>query len=310
MRDWKKIGGKLLFPHPAVTALLAAFAFALLIYGFLALNKTHPLRIGSYALSFYALVIVCLRLPSLIRYGKKIRQENPYLCRYAADVRLRMNLSLLIACGVNSAYALFQLCLGIRHHSAWFYAMAGYYFLLGLMRLMLIRYTGKHAPGERQAIEWKKYRICGVCLLTMTLALTIFIIYFIFRIREFAHHEITTIAMAAYTFSALTMAIINTFRYRRYGSPVYSAAKAISLVSAVVSVLTLENAMLTAFGRESSELFRRIMLGMTGLAVVSVVQCTAIYMIGHAKKMLKAHQKENDPAQRQEETGEKIHDGK
>ena len=78
--------------------------------------------------------------------------------------------------------------------------------------------------------------------------------------------------MAAYTFASLTLAIVNAFRDKRYGSPAYSAAKAISLVSAIVSVLTLENAMLTAFGQDNSELFRQIMLGATGAAVICAVQ--------------------------------------
>ena len=70
--------------------------------------------------------------------------------------------------------------------------------------------------------------------------------------------------------------------------PAYSAAKAISLVSAIVSVLTPENAMLTAFGQDNSELFRQIMLGATGAAVVCAVQGIAIYMIRNAGKNLKA----------------------
>ena len=114
-------------------------------------------------------------------------------------------------------------------------------------------------------------------------------IWFVYKwIREFRHHEITTISMAAYTFASLAFAIANAFRYRKYGSPAYSAAKAISLVSAVVSVLTLENAMLTAFGQDGSDLFRQIMLGATGAAVVCTVQGIAVYMIRNAGKKLKA----------------------
>jgi len=94
--------------------------------------------------------------------------------------------------------------------------------------------------------------------------------------------------MAAYTFTALTVAIINAVRYKRYGSPAYSAAKAISLVSATVSMLTLENAMLTTFGAESSELFRQIILGTSGIAVIFVVQGIALYMILNARRQLRA----------------------
>lgn len=53
--------------------------------------------------------------------------------------------------------------------------MAGYYLLLGLMRLMLVKYTRTHTPRQQMETEWKKYRLCGILLLLMTFVLTIFI---------------------------------------------------------------------------------------------------------------------------------------
>lgn len=285
--DWKKIGKRLLFPHPVIVVMLCMFAITLLVYSFVALDEADPISIVAYALSFYALVLVCLRIPEIICRIQRFRHENKYYLRYQSDVQLRINLSLYGAFGFNAVYALFQLCLGLWHHSAWFYAMAGYYLLLAIMRLTLVRHTSHHAANEDNALEWRKYRFCGWLLLTMNLALAIFTLYFVFRIRTFPHHEITTIAMAAYTFTALTVAIINVIRYRKYGSPAYSAAKAISLASATVSMLTLENALLTTFGQESDALFRQIILGASGIVVIFVVQGIALNMIVNAFRNLK-----------------------
>jgi len=232
-------------------------------------------------------VLVCLQVPAIIRRIQRFRHENKYYLRYQNDVQLRINLSLYGAFGFNALYALFQLCLGLRHRSAWFYAMAVYYLLLAVMRLTLVRHTSHYAAGEDTTIEWRKYRFCGWLLLVMNLALAIFTLYFIFRIRTFQHHEITTIAMAAYTFAALAIAVINVIRYRKYGSPAYSAAKAISLASAIVSMLTLENALLTTFGQESDELFRQIILGASGIVVIFVVQGIALNMIVNARRKLR-----------------------
>lgn len=286
--DWKKITQRLLFPHPVLVWVFAPVSLALLISSAVFYESTDVISIISYVCSFYALMLVCLRIPDILRFVKRFRQENKYAVRYASDVQLRINLSLHGSFLFIAVYAAFQLGLGLWHRSVWFYSMAGYYLLLGLMRLMLVKYTRTHTPRQQLETEWKKYRLCGILLLLMTVVLTIFILYFILRIREFQHHEITTISMAAYTFASLTLAIINAFRYKKYGSPAYSAAKAISLVSAVVSVLTLENAMLTAFGQDNSELFRQIMLGATGAAVICAVQGIAIYMIRNAGKNLKA----------------------
>lgn len=286
--NWKKLGKSLLFPHPVCLTLLTAIATVLLIYSFAALETTDPVSCAAYALSFYALLAVCVRIPDLISFIQRFRQENRYYLLYRSDVRLRMNITLYGSFSFNAVYAVFQLCLGLWHASVWFYAMAVYYFLLAAMRLMLANHARNYAPGERQQMEWRKYRLCGVLLLLMNVALAIIIIYFVWQIRVFRHHEITTLAMATYTFAALALAIVNAYRYKRYGSPAYSAAKAISLSSAAVSVLTIENAMLTAFGQESSALFRQIMLGATGTCVALFVIGMAVYMIVNAGRHLKA----------------------
>lgn len=285
--DWKKIGKRILFPNPAFTAILSVIALVLLVYGFIALETTHVFSILSYALSFYALMLVCLRVPDIIAFVRCFRRENKYYLLYRSDVQLRMNISLYGSFAFNAAYAVFQLWLGLWHHSAWFYSMACYYLLLAGMRILLARTIRNHAPGEEQAVEWHRYRLCGIMLLVMNLVLLVFILYFVYRIRVFYHHEITTIAMAAFTFASLATAIWNAVRYRQFGSPAYSAAKAISLASVAVSMLTLENAMLTTFGQGESEMFRQIILAVSGIAVILFVQGVALYMIVNATRNLR-----------------------
>lgn len=285
--DWKKIIRKLLFPHPAVLWITGLSSAVLLPYSFIAAQTTDVLSIASYVLSFYALVIICLRVPDIIRFVIRFKTENKYAVLYSSDMRLRMNISLYGSFSFNAVYSVFQLGLGIYHASVWYYAMALYYLLLAVMRLLLARHTTLHIPGEQQTAEWKKYRFCAVCLLIMNLVLTIIVAYFVGRIRIFRHHEITTIAMAAFTFTSLTMAIVNVVRFRNSTSPAYAAVRAISLVTSIVSMLTLENAMLTAFGQDNSLIFHQIMLGMTGLVVILLLNGIAIHMIMTARNHLK-----------------------
>lgn len=205
-----------------------------------------------------------------------------------SDIHLRMNVSLYGTLIWNTAYAVFQLGLGFWHHTFWYYSLAGYYLSLAVMRFFLVRHTRKHKPGELMREELKKYRTCGIIFLIMNLALTLIIFFMVYWNRTFIHHEITTIAMAAYTFGALTMAIINMIKYRKYNSPVYSASKAISLASACVSMLTLESTMLTTFDDGTMDLTtRRIMLGTSGAAVSAFVIAMAVYMIAQGTKKIK-----------------------
>lgn len=283
---WKKLGMRLLFPHPLIVALLTLLSAAGLIYGFTALAETHALRIASYALSFYTLVLLCLRAPEMYTFGKRLYRENRFMLRYTGDVRLRMGISLFGSFAYNAVYALFQFLLGLYYRSAWFYAMAGYYALLALLRLMLGSYVHAHAPGEEKRSEWRKYRLCGAGLAGMNLALLVFVFYFMNQLRVVRHHEITVIAMAVYSFCAFSLAIANVVRYRRYESPVCSAAKALSLANATASMLSLEDVMLTTFSTQEHTLLRRIVLGLSGTATTLFILWMAIYMIVRASKNL------------------------
>lgn len=165
--------------------------------------------------------------------------------------------------------------------------MAAYYIFLAAMRFHLSRHTRKYETGEKLREEFVRYRNCGIVFLVMNLALSLLIFFMVYWNRTVIHHEITTIAMATYTFTTFILAIINLVKYRKYNSPVYSASKIISLVAACVSMLTLTSTMLTTFGEADGILFRKTMLGALG-SVISLFTITiAIYMIIRANRSLK-----------------------
>lgn len=290
--DWKKLVKALLFPHIAVLFLLLALAIPLMLYGMLVLGNEHPLTIASYVLAFYTLTIWCVRVPEIIHFVKTLKDENRYMKRWFTDVRLRTNVTLSGNVVWNGAYAALQLGLGVYHKSAWFYSLALYYASLAIMRFFLVRYTTRHKPGEKMHEEWHRYRTCGWVFLVLNMALTGMIFYMVYRNRIVEHHEITTITMAAYTFTSLTMAILNVIKYRKYNSPAFSASKAISLTSACVSMLTLEGTMLETFGTDMERGTKRLFLGLSGVAISAFILVMAIYLIAHGNKEIKCMENE------------------
>ncbi len=284
----KKLAAALLFPHIAIMIMLLPIATVLLVYSMVFLGTDSWIAIVSYVLAFYTLAVWCLRIPYLIRFFKTFRKENKYVQIWQADTRLRMNVSLYGTLIWNTAYAVFQLGLGFWHRTFWFYSLAGYYIALAAMRFFLVRHTSRHNPGERMRAELAKYRACGIIFLMMNLTLALIIFFMVYWNRTFIHHEITTIALAAYTFTSLTVSIINVFKYRKYNSPVYTASKAISLAAACVSMLTLESTMLTTFGNGTMDLAtRRIMLGASGAVISAFIITMAVYMIVQGTKRIK-----------------------
>lgn len=274
----KKILNALLFPPTAVRILLIPFAAAFLIYSMVFIGTEEIISIISYVVAAYTLTVWCVKIPDIVKFFKSFKENNKYARLWLDNERLRILVTLYGSLYLNLIYAVFQFGLGLYHNSFWFYSMAGYYIFLAFMRLFLVRYTAKNTAGENIYAELKKYRACGIVFLLMNVALTVMIFFMVYFGRTFVHHEITTIALAAYTFTSLTVAIISLVKYRKYNSPIYSASKTVSVAAAVVSVLTLESTMLTTFGG-ADETMRKVFLSSSGGVISIFIVAMAIYMI-------------------------------
>lgn len=293
--DWKKLGKMLLFPHITIVLILTPVSAVALIYAMLFLEEGDLLRIAAYVLSFYALTILCARIPYIIRLCKRFKKQNKYINIWSNDTHLRMKITLAGTVIWNGGYATLQLGLGIYHHSAWFYSLAGYYCSMAIMRLFLAQHTFHFEPGENMKKELNRYRTCGWIFLLMNLALSGMMLYMIRGDRVVQHNEITTITMATYTFTSFAIAITNVIKYRKFNSPVYSASKAISLASACVSVMTLENTMLSTFHDESMTIqTQKLFMALTGGAIALFIVLMAVYMIAKANRGMKSLEDNNE----------------
>lgn len=282
------MGKSLLFPHIAIMLILLPVAIVFLVYAMIFMGTDSIAAYISYVLAFYTLTVWCCKIPKLIRFFKIFKDKNKYARLWQDDARLRVNVSLYGSLMLNTAYAVFQLGLGFYHASFWYYSMAGYYISLAIMRFFLVQHTSRHKPGEKMQEELIKYRNCGIVFFVMNMALSVMMFFMVYWNRTFRHHEITTIAMAAYTFTAFTLAIINVVKYRKYNSPVFSASKVISLAAACVSMLTLESTMLTTFDDGTLDILgRQIMLGASGGVVSVFIVTMAVYMIVQSNKKVK-----------------------
>ena len=291
--DWKKLGKALLFPHVAVMIVLLPVAAVLLAVSMALIGTESVIAYISYVLAAYTLTVWCCKIPYLIRFFKTVKNENRYARMWLEDTRLRVNISLFGSLAWNTLYGLFQMWLGIVHRTFWFGSLGVYYICLAVMRYFLVSHTRRYAPGERMRSELIKYRACGWIFLVMNLALSLIVFFMLYWDRTFAHHMITAIAMAAYTFTTFTVAIVSMVKYKRYNSPVFSAAKAISFAAACVSMLTLTSTMLTTFGDGTMEpLARKMILGSVGVAVILVVVGMAVGMIARGTRRLKISEHE------------------
>lgn len=294
MKGWLRVLWRLAFLPIWLTVLLATVAAAALVCAFLFFGSHHPVSYLAYALSAYALAVLCFRAPAILRALRSSWESNRFLVRLSQDRRFRVKTVLYLSLSYGVAYAALQFGMGLWHGSAWFFSLATYHILLVVMRFFLLRDVQGWEIGQDLEKEYRRYRFCGAVLLLMNMALAGIVLFMTRFGRGFTHHPITTIALAAYTFTAMTVAIVEVVRYRKRNSPLLSATKIISLAAAAVSMLTLESAMLSAFGGAESADFQYLMLLLTGAAVCTFVFALAVYMLVHSTKQLNALRRKQD----------------
>lgn len=300
MEKLKAVLKKLFLPPTFLTIILAVLGYGFVLVVALLGIKDPVIRVASYLASAYALTLTITRPAYCVWKAGGIRKYVAGLPlaerikatkigeRFLTDVRFREGTFLYKGFFINLLYIIMKLVSGIVYRSPWFIALAVYYILLAVMRFLLVR----RMNAQDMFLEWRRYRLCGIMLFLMNQALAGIVVFVVQQNKGFDYPGFLIYAMAAYAFYAIITASVNLFKARRHQSPVISAAKAINLVAAMVSILSLETALLAQFGGDDDPLFRQVMTGATGGAVCTIVIGMGIYMICRANKNLKRIEKE------------------
>lgn len=162
-----------------------------------------------------------------------------------------------------------------------------YYLALAIMRFLLIHYLRFRKKTADKKDELRRYRTCGYMLFLINVAFVGITILAVQKKAGFHYPGYLIYVMAMYAFYSVAMAVINLIKYCKYGSPVMSAAKVINMSTALVSIFSLETAMLAEFGNENDEQLRLIMTSLTGAGVSLIVIGMAVFMIIKSSILLK-----------------------
>ncbi|MGN0639179.1 MAG: hypothetical protein ACI4J0_12480 [Huintestinicola sp.] len=296
--NWKKTVNRLLYPRGWGMILLTVISTAALIVIFVKGYDSHPVAYFVYVLSAYTLTVDCIFLAKVIpqkyRSAKKMVCDHPIGGRFMNDPKFKTHVTLYCSLGINVLYAAANMLSGILYRSVWSVTLSVYYFILAVMRFLLVRFVERIGIGNDRLRELKSYRLCGMILLTLNIALSGVVILVIVKNKSFEYAGMLIFVMAAYTFYITAAAVVNLVKYRKYNSPVMSAAKVINFAAALVSMLSLETAMLSRFGEENnSENFDRIMTGATGAGVLIIISSVSVYMMVRSTKEIGKLQNNN-----------------
>ena len=213
---------------------------------------------------------------------------NKYIHRYMTDIPFKTHVSLGLSLGLNLIFASVKMFYSVGYRSVWFGTLAVYYMMLAVMRFLLLWYVRRNAIGKELILELRQCRLCGVILLFMNITLSGVVVLVVEANESFNYAGYLIYVVAMYAFYNIISAVRDIVKYRKYKSPVMSASKAIKLAAALVSMLSLETAMLVQFdeGGSTSD-FRRVMTAVTGGCVCIMVLVMAVFMVVCSTKQLK-----------------------
>lgn len=286
--DIKKILLSILFPPSYVPLITTPTSIICLIIVFTNGMDTHPASILAYLISFYSLCVLvayCVKTgPSKYRMIKSKIYNSKYGYRYITDIDFKTHVTLYFSLAINAANVPLNIIYGLVYNTNWFFVLAFYYATLTAMRCSLALFTKKNALGKNKLGEWRRARVCASVLTLINLSLSGVVLMMMYQNKGFTYAGILIYIMAAYTFYHLTSAIIDIFRYRKYNSPIVDSVKSVKLAAALISLLSLETAMLTAFGANMPIEEKRIFIAATGVGICFVVVGISSYMIVRSTK--------------------------
>ena len=289
--SWKVIGKKLLFPPGWLLLLLNAVSAAGLGWVFRGGMQEHPVSCAVYGISFYTLTADCVFCAGVLpkRYDQMKRKMDSTALgrRYMTDRAFRTEISLYLSLSVGLAYVLINLVNWYFSRSWWFATLAIYYTIMSFLRFLMVRYVHRNTLGEASVVEWKLSKLCACCLLLINLSLSGAVLMILYQDRGYRYPGMMIYALALYTFYSTISSIVSLVKFRRFGSPILSAAKIVGLCAALVSMLNLETAMFDQFGGEMSIEKQRIFIILTGAGVSAAVVTMSVGLILRANREIR-----------------------
>lgn len=219
-------------------------------------------------------------VPRIRRTGERLLERYTLLKRIYKDYHYRTVLLTNFSFLLNLLYGLGNGLYGLWIRSAWMVTLGAYYMILSIMRLGIARYGWKHSlgSGERdRERELAIYRNTGIWLLATTIVLDGEVVLLIHKEGGKSYPGTLVLAVAAYTFYKVIMSVVHMWKAGRTKSPLLVSIRNIGYVDALVSLLSLQTAMLSFTG--NGGLDAQWMSGATGIAVCAMVSAIGIYMI-------------------------------
>ena len=172
-------------------------------------------------------------------------------------------------------FALFNGLIGMISDAPWNLYISIYYLLLIIVRMETLIFEKKAYKDNNNEIRKKAYIASFCILMVLNIALIGPIVLMIKNLRPGNIGMILSIAMAAYSFTSITIAIINAKKSIKHDNLLVKQNRIIDLISALVSILILQHTLIVVNGDYTQDLV--IMSVFTSAAIWAFIVFITIF---------------------------------
>lgn len=241
----------------------------------------------TYAIAFvllsYSTYLTVIYAKSILSKAKRIISRTRIGAKLLSRYDLRTMIFASLSALVNTAFVVIHVVFTfISDSPIWYSCMALYYASLAFSRLGILLHQKNKAEDAYQTIGLKRYRICGIVLSIIPFFLLPPILQIIFLNKAFTYQGLWIFVFALYAFLKITMAIYNLVKSGKQYDVTVKAIRSIGLADAMVSVFSLQTALLSTFSEGQYDIFNVI----TGGVVLGLTVTLGIYMIIKSRKTI------------------------
>lgn len=182
-----------------------------------------------------------------------------------------------LSLGFNLAYGIYNGIIGFSSHSWWLITLCAYYIILGVTRFGVLIFNAKNKNEVFSNKFIMRFTGCLLIFLSIILAGTAYLS--VENERGIKYNEILMISIAVYSFTKITLAIINLIKAGKNDTSIIKTLRYISFADALVSIFALQRSMLVSFGAMPENEIQILNI-CTGTAVYIGVFILGIILIG------------------------------
>lgn len=205
------------------------------------------------------------------------------------DFMKNIKIKYIVSILATLIFSLYNLYLGCRYNLVWNFSISIYYILLLIIKeISLFEFIHSNRTNK----EYKKniYVLTSIISILISFILIGPSILMIENKREVNVTLIPALAIATFTFYKITIAIINYKKYYKTNSLYRRQEILINLISALVSILTLQNTLIYV---TSSDVDQSLFI-LTIVSSIAIILLIGIISVKSLKNSLKITQKNKD----------------